>query len=332
MAKLAITRAKTCKQCGIQFLWVYNGGTANRGCCSVSCRKSWQSEYHKARRARGIFAHGKAPKRLSPPTPCLQCGTPTKRPRYCSTRCSGIAVDRRKGVISWSERYPDAEPAQQKTCVICQAAFTRRSKGRDSGQCCSRSCGFELRKRMELAPPPTPSWVIERAVYRRWSKRYATKARANQREADRLLRRARSKLLNAITSFIINPQRQCVECSAPIGSSQAMRVYCSTCSHAKAKANKRASKAARRAKERSPAAEVFDPFEIFERDGWRCHMCKCSTPKRYRGTYKDNAPELDHILPLALGGEHTRLNTACSCRKCNGNKGAKALGQMLLVA
>jgi hypothetical protein len=94
---------------------------------------------------------------------------------------------------------------------------------------------------------------------------------------------------------------------------------------------KRAAKARRRAVERGIEAERFDPLDVLMRDGWRCHICGINTPKHLRGTYDDRAPELDHIVALAEGGKHTRLNTACSCRKCNGAKGARSLGQMRMT-
>lgn len=78
--------------------------------------------------------------------------------------------------------------------------------------------------------------------------------------------------------------------------------------------------------------EQFDPFEIFERDGWRCHLCGDKTPKRLRGTKDPMAPELDHIIPLSKGGKHTRLNTACSHKGCNMKKRDRLIGQLRLVA
>jgi len=74
----------------------------------------------------------------------------------------------------------------------------------------------------------------------------------------------------------------------------------------------------------------FNPLRIFERDQWKCHICGVKTPKRLKGTIKPNAPELDHIVPLSAGGPHTQANVACACRRCNGLKGARPLGQMLL--
>jgi endogenous inhibitor of DNA gyrase (YacG/DUF329 family) len=52
------------------------------------------------------------------------------------------------------------------------------------------------------------------------------------------------------------------------------------------------------------------------------------TPKSLRGTFVDNAPELDHIIPLSLGGTHTKSNTQLLCRKCNRIKGATSSGQL----
>lgn len=68
--------------------------------------------------------------------------------------------------------------------------------------------------------------------------------------------------------------------------------------------------------------ERFDPYSVFDRDGWVCQLCGCDTPRSHRGTLQGNAPELDHIVPLARGGVHSQANTQCACRACNGAKGA----------
>lgn len=107
--------------------------------------------------------------------------------------------------------------------------------------------------------------------------------------------------------------------------------FCSDeCRELSNKALKRIDKARRKAVLRGATVEKVDPFVVFDRDKWTCQLCGRKTPQKMRGTYGDNAPELDHIVPLSKGGEHSYMNTQCSCRKCNGLKSGKPIGQTLL--
>jgi hypothetical protein len=118
--------------------------------------------------------------------------------------------------------------------------------------------------------------------------------------------------------------RQCRVCGAtftpPVR--QGQHALCSAaCVATSASRIRRANQAMRRKAARY--GERFDPFDVFERDGWRCAICGIDTPRALRGSIAPAAPELDHIVPLACGGEHTRANTQCACRACNGAKGAR---------
>lgn len=95
--------------------------------------------------------------------------------------------------------------------------------------------------------------------------------------------------------------------------------------------NRRIGNSRRRARLAAVKFEAFDPLEVLERDKWRCHLCGIPTPRRLRGTFEPNAPELDHIIPLAAGGDHSRKNTACACRRCNIMKSDRPLGQLRLI-
>ena len=87
------------------------------------------------------------------------------------------------------------------------------------------------------------------------------------------------------------------------------------------KQNKKAAKSKRKALERGASvAEPINPDFILERDKYRCYICGIKTPKKLRGTYEDNAPEVDHIIQLSKGGLHVESNLRCACRKCNGLK------------
>lgn len=79
----------------------------------------------------------------------------------------------------------------------------------------------------------------------------------------------------------------------------------------------------RRVRIENATAERFDPHEVYERDGWICQLC--SQPVDQNLDYPDPLyPSLDHILPLAANGEHSRSNTQLAHWICNVRKGATA--------
>jgi 5-methylcytosine-specific restriction endonuclease McrA len=101
------------------------------------------------------------------------------------------------------------------------------------------------------------------------------------------------------------------------------------CRACKRKRRRPAAKAAK-LRRRGAAVETIDPVKVLIRDRWTCQLCGAATPKRLRGSYDDRAPEVDHIVPIAAGGEHSYANTQCACRRCNLDKSDKPLGQMRL--
>lgn len=105
---------------------------------------------------------------------------------------------------------------------------------------------------------------------------------------------------------------------------------CSVCSGARAKAGKATARKAGKLRRRGARVESVDLLKVLERDGWRCQLCGRKTPARLRGSFDPRAPEVDHILPIAAGGEHSYRNTQCSCRACNIAKASTPRGQMRL--
>lgn len=120
----------------------------------------------------------------------------------------------------------------------------------------------------------------------------------------------------------------CKECGIQFAKRAKTSLFCSKM--CQARNSHRIHSPLRRARKKSAQTEVVNPFTVFDRDGWRCQICFCSTPKRLRGSSHDRAPELDHIIPLSKGGEHSYRNTQCACHKCNLEKRNKILGQLRL--
>lgn len=69
--------------------------------------------------------------------------------------------------------------------------------------------------------------------------------------------------------------------------------------------------------------EVVNPERVFQRDGWRCGICRQPTPRELIGSRSPHRPTLDHVVPLSRGGSHTYANVQCACARCNFVKGSR---------
>lgn len=81
----------------------------------------------------------------------------------------------------------------------------------------------------------------------------------------------------------------------------------------------------RRARERgAERVEKIDREYIIARDSGICHLCGKKPPR--------HLIELDHLVPLSKGGNHTADNLRVSCRRCNRVRNDGRLpAQLLLV-
>jgi 5-methylcytosine-specific restriction endonuclease McrA len=206
-------------------------------------------------------------------------------------------------------------PSVEIVCIQCGERATKFRTGGKPARYCGNACKIAAHRRSR--PDRLAEYRAKEAA------KYVPKVR--QPTVAPLPRPKRCRDCGAV---VAKGSQRCGDCRVLATAAAKKRGRVSPAHHAA----RRRAKAWRRAIERGAEAERFDPFEVFERDKWRCHLCGIKTPKRLRGTHEDNAPELDHIVPLAAGGEHSRRNTACSCRKCNGLKADRPLGQLRLVA
>lgn len=78
----------------------------------------------------------------------------------------------------------------------------------------------------------------------------------------------------------------------------------------------------RRARIRGVLVENVSRDKVYERDGGRCHLCRKKVSRQRW--------HLDHIVPLALGGEHSYKNVAVACPECNYKKGCTGHSQLRL--
>lgn len=67
-----------------------------------------------------------------------------------------------------------------------------------------------------------------------------------------------------------------------------------------------------------------DRFEVFKRDSFTCQYCGAKAP--------DVVLEVDHIKPVALGGDNSVMNLVTSCAPCNSGKGAREISDGSVVS
>lgn len=256
---------------------------------------------------------------------CVECGEQfqpkTSKQKCCGAECANKAAHRtlmkRKSCV----------------CIVCNKTFMPKRSDRTT--CCSRECGFELR---------------------RIKARRAAEERAQQAQRHRECRHCGSAFSPSTASAayccdacrvaarsVAQPEYKCKQCGQayeykPTGGRPS--AFCGdACRREARKASARAdrkrygNKARKRARYYGVEYEPINVLRVFERDGWRCQICGKEAPQQRRGSRYPNAPELDHRTPLSRGGPHTYSNVQCVCRACNIRKGNRSeVGQLPLLA
>lgn len=240
-------------------------------------------------------------------------------------------------------------------CGVCGQSFQSRNpsgKARagvsNEGQFCSRPCAANAQRRytsktvakrawkertrasrglppLRVVPESTECVACGRSFRPRTAEQKTCSAACRVQWANHTARQSAQRRDRRDRS-----PRACQECGEEFTPAYGNKLR-SFCSHVCGKRSaKRRQRKRERARLRMVAVEIVDPTVVFQRDGWKCQLCGVPTPRKLRGTFGPTAPEMDHILPLALGGEHSYRNCQCACRACNGAKGATAKGQTRL--
>lgn len=92
----------------------------------------------------------------------------------------------------------------------------------------------------------------------------------------------------------------------------------------------RANRQRRRARRLNAYVTDIKPFVIFERDKWRCGICRKSVSRKLRHPHPRSA-SIDHIIPLNSGGMHEPANVQLAHLGCNSGKRDRGGGEQLLL-
>jgi 5-methylcytosine-specific restriction endonuclease McrA len=275
---------KACKHCGLTFT-----GKANQIYCEPECKN--QAKLARVReKMRGKYHLRNQPHKAN----CLQCGVEfrygsNKQGMFCSKSCS---IRYRHADPDWSK----AENARRAKSAIRQKLRLNQGKfspvyDKTCIHCGKVHHGHETKSGFYCSTECRDKWRLE---HKKWE-----------------IRMVHGHPLTQIkicpeSGWLFKPENNsAMYATKEIG----YRVH------------KRIAKAKRRARKKANGRmENIDPIKVFESVDYKCQICGCQTDPDLRGTIEDQAPELDHIIPLAKGGTHTWGNVQCACRECNRTK------------
>lgn len=233
---------------------------------------------------------------------------------------------------------PPKHPTKKGICQHCGICFSFRFGGWNiekgsGGKFCSIYCHHADRSaRKKPYEKPVKTFCKISFDVCKWCGKTYTKHGGNEYCSAECRRELSCAVSHAKDRLSNGPKKpfNCKECDA-IFTPQYQNTNSVFCSAACAKKHHhRIGKLNRETKKRKAFVESVDPLRVFKRDGYRCGLCGRKTIRSKRGTEHPKAPELDHIIPLSKGGEHSYRNTQCSCRSCNGGKGNRSIGQLRL--
>lgn len=216
---------------------------------------------------------------------------------------------------NWPKPWP---VGKMHVCEICSEEFKHRAN-RNANRCCSKKCGWVLNAKegaakRALNPPRTPRVIPMHACSicgtvthklrcceeheKEWSRRKSREDNVNRSERD-------------------GKAAICKECRKPFTLVYGInrRLYCSDECH-KERAQRIGHSGDRARRRGCTVIDAIDPRDVFEAADWNCQICggRMAELKSYPDP---DSPTLDHIIPIALGGQHTLDNVRAAHLLCN---------------
>ena len=261
---------------------------------------------------------------------CSSCFVSTRKNKiYCSKKCSDLASKKRRGIKCNLSREP-----YKKICDVCGKEF---ETFRDADKRCSQECirigknrkpgnYHGIKKNCAICGDLFIAFKDDR---RTCGKEECKKKYRYERHLIRLKRdRERKKIERLWKNAYRMEERTCEICGSLFYCMdvEVNKTCSSECSNI-LKSKKQKKHHDKRLEKYNISNDKIDLKVLYKRDRGICYLCgeKCDWNDHkwkngihYTGNYY---PSRDHVIPLALGGEHTWENVRLAHMKCNMEKG-----------
>lgn len=233
-----------------------------------------------------------------------------KNNKFCSRECVAIFNKKQRSII------------QTYYCEICGKEFL--PKEADRTKCCSRECGFEWlrqninKKNEHIKIPNVNKCVI---CGDNFEGRKGIKCCSNKCKIKYTKQTAKEKYIKHDHIGI------CFICNKIfiIDKAKGRIKTCSNeCNMQRKKDINYNHKKKRRLLLKNQYSSHVNRNEIYKRDNYICQICGLLVDIKADSTH-DLSPNIDHIIPLSLGGTHEPCNVQLTHRKCNLDKGTQII-------
>jgi 5-methylcytosine-specific restriction endonuclease McrA len=249
--------------------------------------------------------------------PCDICGAPLppKKKRLCSPPCKAVDDANRERAKRARNRRPDTL-----ACKECAALVPQGHVGRPR-EFCDDVCKIRYHSRRSNWSKVGLREGLGAAFCRECDDPFIMDRR-NAVYCSTACYRKGNQYRPPFEPFI----KACENCGSEFTAKRSDARFCSTLCK-----NRDAGRRRMRTAKDSFGALAYSDQEIFERDGWRCHLCG----KRVSKTAPRMSPTgatIDHLVPRSLGGVDAPSNVATAHRQCNVNKNTRAANDQLRLS
>lgn len=289
----------------------------------------------------------------------------SQKPAYCSKVCRSNAKAewRKKWLVSYCsgvrKQTQSHGKRQHRACLECEKHFKKQAGSNSSNMYCSKTCFFAARASGKQAWDKTNikkvgwhqgGWYASAPsvqLMRRIAKAHAQIARVAggfERLARKELNRptcdrcgtpcndGASRFCSHACNKAWRGQRAC-RCGVGVDNASAFGPppMCVAC---RVKARREWRRIAKHTRARVRRGGGYwnpqvKPAAVFKRDNWTCYLCNAQCSRVY-SSFDPLSATIDHVYPVAHGGDHDWHNVRTACAFCNAKKRDKVRGQRLL--
>lgn len=272
---------------------------------------------------------------VEPVKSCKDCGAAIARHRRSKTRCEPCHKEsRRKSSVRSNAACRPEAPATY-VCQDCKGEFPRMSRRSFPKRCaeCRELQRVRFAREYEVKESTTKRAHFERHG-RPSTCGHCGATIANDPTGTLRLTCAPCKSIGLKTP--VDPSRarnfNCEACGEVFSTLAygGVPTRCVPCRAKHERAMLHRNKQIYKARLRRSKSERFLRQEIYERDQWRCGICRKEINQEL--PYPDPmSASIDHIMPVSLGGSHTRANVRASHLLCNKRRGARVGDEQLML-